>query len=64
MKSDGTLASSYMDLLEDIDMSLAIRIQGMNDNELTAELQHSLIALQKVCDDLRFIQNFGTATIS
>lgn len=62
LKSDGTLAKSYLDLLGDINMPLAIRIQYMSENELTSELQYSLIALQKVCDDLKYIQNFGMSS--
>lgn len=61
-KSNGELATSYMDLLSDINMSLAIRIQYMSSNDLTSELQYSLIALQKVCDDLKYIQNYGSAS--
>ena len=60
-KSDGTLAKSYFDLLMDINPALAIRIQYMNDHERTSELQYSLVALQKVCDELKYIQNFGMA---
>ena len=62
MKSDGQMATSYLDLLGDINMSLAIRIQYMSSTDLTSELQYSLIALQKVCDDLKYIQNFGSAS--
>lgn len=61
-KSNGEFAKSYMDLLSDINMSLAIRIQYMSSADLTSELQYSLVALQKVCDDLKYIQNFGSAS--
>ena len=61
-KRNGEIAESYMDLLMDIEPSLAIRIQLMSSAEITSELQYSLIALQKVSDQLSYIQNFGNAS--
>lgn len=61
-KSNGDFAESYFDLLSDINMSLAIRIQYMSSTDLTSELQYSLVALQKVCDELKYIQNYGSAS--
>ena len=58
-KTDGTQATSYMDLLEDLNIGIALRIQAMTDHELVEELQYSLIALQKVTDELKFIQSYG-----
>ena len=59
-KSDGTLAATYMDLLEDLNPLLAMRIQDMGEKQLLAELEYSLIALQKLADDLLYIQNYGS----
>ncbi len=61
-KSNGNVAKTYMDLLEDLDMSLALRIKYMTESELTVELQSALITLQKVSANVVYIQNFGTAT--
>ena len=58
-KSGGKQATSFMDLLEDINMSLALRIQEMSNPELMQELNYSLIALQKVADDLKYITSYG-----
>lgn len=58
-KSGGKQATSFMDLLEDLNMSLALRIQEMTNSELMQELNYSLIALQKVADDLKYITSYG-----
>lgn len=57
--SDGNRATTFMELLEDLDMTLALRIQSLNDNELIQELQYSLIALEKAGDELKYIQSYG-----
>ena len=57
--SDGNRASSFMELLEDINMALALRVQSLSDNELIQELQYSLIALEKAGDELKYIQSYG-----
>lgn len=57
--SDGKRATTFMELLEDLDMTLALRIQSLNDQELIQELQYSLIALEKAGDELKYIQSYG-----
>lgn len=59
IKSDGKQAETFMDLLEDLNMALALRIQDMSNAELIQELNYSLIALSKVATDLKYIQNYG-----
>lgn len=48
-----------MELLEDINMALALRIQSLSGDELIQELQYSLIALEKAGDELKYIQSYG-----
>ena len=60
-KKDGTLAATYMDLLEDLNPLLAIRIQGMDDSKLLTELDYSLQCLKKLADNLMYIQSYGSA---
>lgn len=57
--SDGTRANSFMELLEDINMPLALRVQSLSNDELIQELQYSLIALEKAGDELKYIQSYG-----
>ena len=57
--SDGSRATSFMELLEDINMALALRIQSLSGDELIQELQYSLIALEKAGDELKYIQSYG-----
>lgn len=57
--SDGSRAHSFMELLEDINMALALRVQAMTGDELVQELQYSLIALEKAGDELKYIQSYG-----
>lgn len=60
-KKDGSLAATYMDLLEDLNPLLAIRIQDMGENKLLTELDYSLQCLKKLADNLKYIQSFGSA---
>ena len=60
-KSDGTQARTVMELLEDLDLGLALRIQEMSESQLTQELQYSLAALEKAANDLKYIQTYGGA---
>lgn len=61
MKKDGTLAATYMDLLEDINPLLALRIKDMDDSKLLTELDYTLQCLKKLADNLKYIQSFGSA---
>lgn len=58
-KHDGTVATTYMDLLEDLNSVLALRIQAMDEKQLLSELDYSLACLQKLADNLVYIQNYG-----
>ena len=58
-KSDGTIANSITELLEDLNPILWIRIQSLSDNALVQELQYSLVALEKAGSDMKYIQNYG-----
>lgn len=60
-KKDGTLAATYMDLLEDLNPILAMRLRDMEDSKLLTELDYSLQCLKKLADNLKYIQSFGSA---
>ena len=59
LKSDGTVADNIIELLEDLNMSLAVRISTMSDTQLVQELQYSLAALEKIGAELKYIQSYG-----
>ena len=62
-KDDGSHAESYMEMLEDLNPLLALRLQGLNDEELDIEVEYCLTSLLKVCNNLNYIQMFGTSTV-
>ena len=61
-KEDGSHAESYMEMLEDLNLSLALRLQGLEESELDAEIEYCLLSLTRICSDLKYIQMFGTST--
>lgn len=61
-KSDGTQAKTVMELLEDLDLGLALRIKDMSESQLTQELQYSLAALEKAGNDMKYLQTYGGAS--
>lgn len=65
MKSDGMIANSYADLLEDINFTLSVRLRNMSGDEATMlqELDYSLAALKKLCPSLIYIQSYGSINL-
>jgi len=59
LKSDGTVADNIIELLEDLNPSLSVRISMMTDTQLVQELQYSLAALEKIGAELKYIQSYG-----
>ena len=55
-KEDGTIASSFMDLLEDANPSLWSRLDNMDEQELVTEINYCLVQLGKLCNDLKYIE--------
>ena len=56
-----SLATSYVDLLETLDMPLAIRLLNLNtQEELRSELDYSLLLLQRTCSNLTYITSYGS----
>lgn len=62
-KDDGTHAESYMEMLEDLNPLLALRLQGLSEEDLDIEVEYCLTSLLKVCNNLAYIQMFGTSTV-
>lgn len=61
-KEDGSHAESYMEMLEDLNLSLAMRLQGLEESEVDTEIEYCLLSLTRICSDLKYIQMFGTST--
>ena len=54
------MATSYEDLLEDLDFVLSVRLMNLTtDDQVREEIDYILIELQKTCDDLKYITSYG-----
>lgn len=55
------VATSYADLLEDLDYGLAVRLMGLeSDYDLGVEIDYILVEIQRLCDDLVYINSYGS----
>lgn len=58
------LATSYADLLEDLNYGLAVRLMGIDTAyDLTMEIDYILVEIQRLCEDLTFIAAYGTSNM-
>lgn len=58
-KKNGDIAVSYRDLLTDLNPILELRIADMGEKQLLSELDYSLSCLQKLAENLMYIQSYG-----
>lgn len=58
------IATSYADLLEDLDYVLAVRLMGLDtEYDLSTEIDCILIEIQRLCDDLTYIISYGSSNM-
>lgn len=62
-KSDGTTATSFSDLLEDISPSLYALYSGLDEDSYDEEISDALYLLKSSCNSLKYIQYSDTITI-
>ena len=54
------MATSYEDLLEDLDFVLSVRLMGLTtDDQIREEIDYILIELQRICDSLKYVTSYG-----
>lgn len=63
-KSDGTIASSYADLLDDVNALLWTRLQDLSTEDITTEIDYCLVTLKKYATDLKYLEYIDSVDIN